>query len=106
MESGRDCPRTGRVCAYDTATLGHCARLALCGNEDPAQEITSKSADRFTGRTAHCSICENQDFHRMPENRNPEDDLFEAALLRSPGPERAAYLDGECRGDRELRARV
>src|SRR6266498_1266819 len=42
----------------------------------------------------------------MPENTNPEDDLFEAALLRSPGAERAAFLDGECRSDPELRARV
>src|SRR6185436_6473321 len=42
----------------------------------------------------------------MPENTNPEDDLFEAALLRSPGPERAAFLDAECRSDPELRARV
>src|SRR4029453_10427437 len=42
----------------------------------------------------------------MPENTNPEDDLFEAALLRPPGPERAAFLDGECRSDPELRARV
>src|SRR4029434_422526 len=42
----------------------------------------------------------------MPENTNPEDDLFEAALLRSPGPERAAFLDGECRSDPQLRARV
>ena len=42
----------------------------------------------------------------MPENTNPEDDLFEAALLRSPGPERAAFLDGQCRSDPELRARV
>jgi hypothetical protein len=42
----------------------------------------------------------------MPENTNPEDDLFEAALLRSPGPERAAFLDGSCRSDPELRARV
>ena len=42
----------------------------------------------------------------MPENTNPEDDLFEAALLKSPGPERAAFLDGACRSDPELRARV
>jgi len=42
----------------------------------------------------------------MPENTNPEDDLFEGALLRSPGPERAAYLDSECRTNPELRARV
>src|SRR6185369_7847088 len=42
----------------------------------------------------------------MPENTNPEDDLFEAALLKSPGAERAAFLDGECRSDPELRARV
>ena len=42
----------------------------------------------------------------MPENTNPEDDLFEAALLKSPGPERAAFLDGACRNDPELRARV
>ena len=42
----------------------------------------------------------------MPENANPEDELFEAALLRSPGAERAAFLDGECRSDPELRARV
>ena len=42
----------------------------------------------------------------MPENTNPEDDLFEAALLRPPGPERGAFLDGECRSDPELRARV
>ena len=42
----------------------------------------------------------------MPENANPEDDLFEAALLKSPGPERAAFLDGSCRSDPELRARV
>ena len=42
----------------------------------------------------------------MPENTNPEDDLFEAALLKSPGPERAAFLDGECRNHPELRARV
>src|SRR5678816_617769 len=42
----------------------------------------------------------------MPENTNPEDDLFEAALLKSPGPERAAFLDDECQSDPELRARV
>jgi hypothetical protein len=42
----------------------------------------------------------------MPSNANPEDDLFEAALLRSPGPERAAFLDGECRTNPELRTRV
>src|SRR6185436_14398721 len=42
----------------------------------------------------------------MPEKTNPEDDLFEAALLRSPGPERAAFLDAECRSNPELRARV
>src|SRR5580765_4542549 len=42
----------------------------------------------------------------MPENTNHEDDLFEAALLRSPGPERTAFLDGECRGDPDFRARV
>src|SRR5678816_4164350 len=46
------------------------------------------------------------DLDSMPENTNPEDDLFEAALLRSPGPERAAFLDAECRSDPELRARV
>src|SRR6185295_2798002 len=34
------------------------------------------------------------------------DDLFEAALLRSPGPERATFLDGACRSNPELRARV
>ena len=42
----------------------------------------------------------------MPDNTNPEDDLFEAALLKSPGPERAAFLDGECRNDKRLRARI
>ncbi len=42
----------------------------------------------------------------MPENANAEDDLFEAVLLRSPGAERAAFLDGECRSDPELRARL
>src|SRR6185369_3633753 len=42
----------------------------------------------------------------MPENTNPEDDLFEAALLKSPGPERAAFLDAECRTNPELRARM
>src|SRR6185436_15467875 len=42
----------------------------------------------------------------MPENTNPEDDLFEAALLRPAGPERVAFLDGECPTDSELRARV
>jgi len=42
----------------------------------------------------------------MPDNINPEDDLFEAALLKSFGAERAAFLDGECRSDPELRARV
>jgi WD40 repeat protein/serine/threonine protein kinase len=42
----------------------------------------------------------------MPENANPEDDLFEAALLRSEGPERAAFLDAECQSNPELRARV
>ena len=42
----------------------------------------------------------------MPENTNPEDDLFEGALLKSAGPERAAFLDGACRGNPELRARV
>jgi len=42
----------------------------------------------------------------MPENTNREDDLFEAALLKSPGPERAAFLDGACRSDPQLLARV
>ena len=42
----------------------------------------------------------------MPENTNPEDDLFEAALLKPPGPERAAFMAGECRTNPELRARV
>lgn len=42
----------------------------------------------------------------MPVNTNPEDDLFEAALLKSPGPERTAFLDGECQSDPDLRARV
>src|ERR1043166_8763294 len=42
----------------------------------------------------------------MPENTNPEDDLFEAALLKSPGPERAAFLDGASRSNPKLRARV
>src|SRR6185436_19947524 len=107
-----------RVRAHDTPALGDCTRLALCGNEDPAQEIIPKSGDRFPGRTAHCSVCQIQKHsprarpnHRegrdsMPENTNSEDDLFEAALLRSPGPERAAFLDGQCRSDPELRARL
>ena len=42
----------------------------------------------------------------MPEKTNPEDDLFEAALLKAAGPERAAFLEGACRNDPELRARV
>jgi eukaryotic-like serine/threonine-protein kinase len=42
----------------------------------------------------------------MPENTNAEDFLFEAALLRSIGPERTAFLDGECHGAPALRARV
>ena len=42
----------------------------------------------------------------MPANTDPEDDLFAAALLRASGPDRTAFLDGECRGDPELRARV
>src|SRR5688572_12092123 len=42
----------------------------------------------------------------MPENTNAEDYLFEAALLRSFGPERAAFLDEECHGIPALRARV
>ena len=42
----------------------------------------------------------------MPVNTNPEDDLFEEALLKVSGPERAAFLDSECRSDPELRARV
>src|SRR5688500_3097297 len=42
----------------------------------------------------------------MPENANAEDFLFEAALLRSFGPDRTAFLDDECRGAPELRARV
>src|SRR5688572_19667244 len=42
----------------------------------------------------------------MPENTNAEDDLFEAALLRSFGPDRAAFLDEECHGTPAVRARV
>jgi len=42
----------------------------------------------------------------MPENTNPEDDLFEVALLGAPGPGRAAFLDAECGNDPKLRARV
>src|SRR5439155_19125130 len=105
------------VRADGSETLVDCASVALCGNEDP--EIISKSGDRFAGRTAHCSVCQNIQTHSlrarpnhragrdsMLENTNREDDLFEAALLRSPGPERAAFLDAECRSDPELRARV
>lgn len=42
----------------------------------------------------------------MPDNTNLEDDLFEAALLTPPGPERAAFLEGKCRSDPGLRARI
>jgi len=45
-------------------------------------------------------------FAIMSEKTNPEDDLFEEALLKTSGPERAAFLEGACRNDHELRARV
>jgi WD40 repeat protein/serine/threonine protein kinase len=42
----------------------------------------------------------------MPENTNPENNVFEAALLWPEGAERATFLDRECRNDPKLRARV
>jgi len=42
----------------------------------------------------------------MPEKSNPEDDLFEEALLKSPGAERAAFLESACENQPALRARL
>ena len=42
----------------------------------------------------------------MLENTHPEDKLFEEALLKTAGQERAAFLAGACRDDHDLRERV
>src|SRR5689334_4335751 len=42
----------------------------------------------------------------MPENQPPADEVFDAALRRAPGPDRARYLDEVCGGDLDLRRRV
>jgi len=42
----------------------------------------------------------------MFEKTNPEDDLFEEALRKASDLERAAFLEGACQNDHELRARV
>jgi len=42
----------------------------------------------------------------MPEKPNPEDDIFEEALLKAPGAERVAFLDRACRNQPEFRARL
>jgi serine/threonine protein kinase len=49
---------------------------------------------------------QSHDLAVMPDNTNPEDDIFERALLCSPGAERATFLDRECRNDSQLRARI
>src|SRR5437773_1439507 len=42
----------------------------------------------------------------MTADRNRLEAIFTAALARTSPPERAAYLDGACAGDPELRRRV
>jgi len=42
----------------------------------------------------------------MPEKSNPEDDLFEEALLKSSDAERAAFLESACENQPALRARL
>jgi WD40 repeat protein/serine/threonine protein kinase len=42
----------------------------------------------------------------MPENQPQVDDVFDEALRRPVGPDRARYLDEVCGGDLELRGRV
>src|SRR5215471_7914760 len=42
----------------------------------------------------------------MPENRPQIDELFDEALRRAAGRDRARYLDEACGGDLELRRRV
>src|SRR6185369_3108912 len=42
----------------------------------------------------------------MPENQPQVDEVFDEALRRAAGPDRARYLDEVCGGDPELRRRV
>jgi hypothetical protein len=42
----------------------------------------------------------------MSDERNREEGLFEEALHKSSDTERAAFLDGACRGEPQLRARI
>src|SRR5262245_57662965 len=42
----------------------------------------------------------------MPENRPQVDEVFDEALRRAAGRDRARYLDEACGGDPELRRRV
>src|SRR5246500_5465959 len=42
----------------------------------------------------------------MPEIRPQVDEVFDEALRRAAGPDRARYLDEACTGDLELRRRV
>ena len=42
----------------------------------------------------------------MPDKSNREDDLFEEALLKCSGAERAAFLESACENQPALRARL
>src|SRR5262245_41823031 len=42
----------------------------------------------------------------MPEHQPQVDEVFDEALRRAAGPDRARYLDEACGGDLELRRRV
>jgi hypothetical protein len=55
---------------------------------------------------AHCAVSQTTRLTVMPEKTNPEDDLFEKALQKAEGPERAAFLETACRNQPELRARL